>query len=163
MRFPHLPNLPLQLRLFLGGEDVDEVEAAVAAIGRDRDVVAPFEVRQVLLELPVRAITVGVESEIPHRLRESSRLHLVGGIAGDNKVASREVGHTTMLRVAKLMEFWSKITGRAPMTTYKNTLFALQHCYVDASRAVEELGMPQTPIETAVRDSIDWFRANGYA
>ena len=49
------------------------------------------------------------------------------------------------------------------MTTYKNTLFALQHCYVDPSKAVNELGLPQTPIETAVRDSVQWFREHGYA
>ena len=39
----------------------------------------------------------------------------------------------------------------------------MKHCHVDPSKAIEELGLPQTPIETAVRDSIDWFRANGYA
>jgi dihydroflavonol-4-reductase len=90
-------------------------------------------------------------------------LSLVGEAAGVDKVASREVGHTTMLRVAKLMEFWSSLTGKAPMTTYKNTLFAQQHCYVDPAKAVAELGLPQTPIETAVRDSVAWFRENGYA
>ena len=30
-------------------------------------------------------------------------------------------------------------------------------------QAIAELGLPQTPIETAVRDSVEWFRANGYA
>ncbi len=90
-------------------------------------------------------------------------LQLIGRVAGVENVAQKEVSGKTMLRVARLMELWSKLTGKAPMTTVKNTNFALQHCYVDASRAVTELGMPQTPIETAVRDSIDWFRANGYA
>ena len=89
-------------------------------------------------------------------------LSLVGSAAGDAKVASREIGHKTMLRVAQLMEFWSKVTGKAPMTTYKNTLFALQHVYVDPAKAVQELGLPQTPIETAVKDSVQWFRENGY-
>ncbi len=68
-----------------------------------------------------------------------------------------------MLRVAKFAELWSKITGKAPITTYKNTMYVLQHGYVDPSKAIEELGLPQTPIETAVKDSIDWFRENGYA
>jgi dihydroflavonol-4-reductase len=67
-----------------------------------------------------------------------------------------------MLRVSWLAEFWSKITGRKPMTTYKNTMYALQHFYTDPSKAIEELGLPQTPIETAVRDAAEWFRANGY-
>jgi len=90
-------------------------------------------------------------------------LTLIGRVAGVDGVASKEVSGSTMLRVSRLLEFISKITGKAPLTTYKNTLFALQHCYVDPSKAIEELGLPQTPIETAVRDSIDWFRANGYA
>ncbi|MEP5765267.1 MAG: NAD-dependent epimerase/dehydratase family protein [Halieaceae bacterium] len=90
-------------------------------------------------------------------------LTLIGRVAGVEGVASREVSGKTMLRVSSLMEFISKITGKAPMTTYKNTLFALQHCYVDPSKAINELGLPQTPIETAVADSIAWFRANGYA
>ena len=68
-----------------------------------------------------------------------------------------------MLRVAKVVEFWSKLTGRAPMTTYKNTMYVVQHGYVDPTKAIEELGLPQTPIETAVRDSVAWFRENGYA
>lgn len=89
-------------------------------------------------------------------------LQLVGRIAGIDDVASKEVPVSTMLRVAKIAEFFSKITGKAPMTTYKNTLFVTQHAYVDSSKAVNELGLPQTPIEEAVKDAVDWFRANGY-
>ena len=89
-------------------------------------------------------------------------LTLIGKIAGVDKVASREISTKTMLRVARVAEFISKITGRAPITTYKNSMFVTQHCYVDPSKAIEELGLPQTPIETAVRDSVEWFRANGY-
>lgn len=90
-------------------------------------------------------------------------LDMVGRVAGIDNVAKNEVSGKVMLRVAKLAELWSKITGKAPVTTYKNTLYILQHCYVDPTKAIEELGMPQTPIETAVRDSVEWFRANGYA
>ena len=77
-------------------------------------------------------------------------------------VATKEVSVNMMLNVAKIAEFWSKLTGKAPITTYKNTLFVTKHFYVDASKAVEELGLPQTPIETAVADSVQWFRDNGY-
>ena len=34
--------------------------------------------------------------------------------------------------------------------------------YFDSSRAIEELGLPQTPIEEAIRDSWDWFQENNY-
>ncbi len=89
-------------------------------------------------------------------------LQMVGSIAGVPKVATKEVSASTMLRVAKIAEFFSKITGKAPLTTYKNTLFITQHLYADASKAVNELGMPQTPIEEAIKDSVEWFRSNGY-
>ena len=90
-------------------------------------------------------------------------LTLVGKVAGVDKVATTEVAGSTMLRVAKFVEMLSRVTGRAPMTTYKNTRYVLQHGYVDPSKAVAELGLPQTPIETAVTDSVNWFRENGYA
>jgi dihydroflavonol-4-reductase len=35
--------------------------------------------------------------------------------------------------------------------------------YFDASKAVGELGLPQTPIEDALARAIAWFRAEGYA
>ena len=89
-------------------------------------------------------------------------LGMVGSIAGVPDVAKNEVSGKTMLRVARFVELLSKVTGRAPMTTYKNTLYILQHGYVDPAKAVRELGLPQTPIETAVADSVQWFRENGY-
>lgn len=90
-------------------------------------------------------------------------LELIGRVAGVSDVATREVAGSTMLRVAKVAEFFSRITGRPPMTTVKNTRYVLQHGYVDPSKAIAELGLPQTPIETAVADSVAWFRENGYA
>jgi len=32
----------------------------------------------------------------------------------------------------------------------------------DPSRAIRELGLPQTPLAVAVRQAVDWFRAHGY-
>lgn len=90
-------------------------------------------------------------------------LQMIGRIAGVDNVAKNEVSGAMMMRVAKIAEFWSKISGKAPMTTVKNTRYILNHGYCDPAKAVRELGLPQTPLETAVRDSVEWFRANGYA
>ena len=90
-------------------------------------------------------------------------LTLIGRIAGVSNVAKNEVSGKTMMRVAHVVEAISKVTGRAPMTTVKNTRYVLQHGYVDSSKAIEELGLPQTPIETAVTDAVKWFRDNNYA
>jgi len=89
-------------------------------------------------------------------------LNLIARVANVPDVATNEVSGRMMLGVARIAEAISKITGRAPMTTYKNTFYVLQHGYVDPSKAIGELGLPQTPIETAVRDSVQWFRNNGY-
>lgn len=90
-------------------------------------------------------------------------IQLIGKIAGVEGAGTKEVSAKTMLRVAKAMELWSKISGKAPATTVKNTTYTLQPFYVDPSKAIDELGLPQTPIETAITDSIAWFRENGYA
>ena len=90
-------------------------------------------------------------------------LELIARIAGVANVATREVSRTMMLRVARMAEIISKVTGKPPVTTVKNSSYVMEHFYVDAGKAVRELGLPQTPIDIAVRDSVEWFRANGYA
>jgi dihydroflavonol-4-reductase len=35
--------------------------------------------------------------------------------------------------------------------------------FFDSSKAVRELGLPQTPVETAAREAVEWFQSNGYA
>jgi len=54
--------------------------------------------------------------------------------------------------------------GAAPESVNRATarMGCEDHCF-DASRAVRELGMPQTPLERAVEDAWRWFRENGYA
>jgi dihydroflavonol-4-reductase len=90
-------------------------------------------------------------------------LALIGRIGGIDSVATSEISQKTMLRIARAAELISRVTRRAPITTRKNSLFTMQHCYVDPGKAIEELGLPQTPIETALEDAIEWFRAHGYA
>jgi dihydroflavonol-4-reductase len=87
---------------------------------------------------------------------------LVGKVAGVPDVASKELPPWVMKTTGRMMEFWADLTGHPPMTTYKTSMYAMQKLYVDPSKAIHELGMPQTPIETAVKDAADWFRENGY-
>ncbi len=35
--------------------------------------------------------------------------------------------------------------------------------YFSAAKAVRELGVPQTQVEQALREAVDWFVAHGYA
>jgi dihydroflavonol-4-reductase len=40
---------------------------------------------------------------------------------------------------------------------------ARKHMYFSADKAVRELGLPQTPVEQALREAVNWFVAQGYA
>jgi hypothetical protein len=39
---------------------------------------------------------------------------------------------------------------------------SMRYMYFDPSKAVRELGLPQTPVEQALREAVVWYRANGY-
>jgi dihydroflavonol-4-reductase len=40
---------------------------------------------------------------------------------------------------------------------------ARKRMYFSAEKAIRELGLPQTPAETALADAVAWFIARGYA
>ncbi|MFB2968894.1 hopanoid-associated sugar epimerase [Aerosakkonema sp. BLCC-F183] len=50
--------------------------------------------------------------------------------------------------------------GKAPSVPLDGVRMAQQTMYYDPSKAVRELGLPQTPIETALKDAVDWFKNN---
>jgi dihydroflavonol-4-reductase len=39
---------------------------------------------------------------------------------------------------------------------------ALHMMFFNPSKAIRELGLPQTPPKQALTDAVEWFRANGY-
>lgn len=56
----------------------------------------------------------------------------------------------------------SSLTRKEPAIPLDGVRMAHEPMYYDASKAVRELGLPQTPIETALRKAVKWFRENGY-
>jgi dihydroflavonol-4-reductase len=50
--------------------------------------------------------------------------------------------------------------GKAPSIPLDGVRMATQTMYYDVSKAVRELGLPQTPIEIALKDAVDWFKDN---
>ena len=56
----------------------------------------------------------------------------------------------------------STLTRREPAIPLDGVRMAHAPMYYDASKAVRELGLPQTPIETAVEKAVRWFREHGY-
>lgn len=64
---------------------------------------------------------------------------------------------------AAVMEGWARVTGKEPRASLTAVRMAKKRMYFDPSKAVRELGLPQTPVEEALRDAVEWFVAQGYA
>lgn len=71
--------------------------------------------------------------------------------------------YAPILLAAHLNEGLSRITGREPLIPLAGVQMAAKFMYFDSSRAVRELGLPQTPVRSALLRAVEWFRANGYA
>lgn len=55
-----------------------------------------------------------------------------------------------------------RVTKRPPLFTPEAIRIAQLGLRADCSKAVRELGLPQSPIETAVADAVAWFGREGY-
>ncbi|MEM9918981.1 MAG: NAD-dependent epimerase/dehydratase family protein [Bacteroidota bacterium] len=57
--------------------------------------------------------------------------------------------------------FGSKLTGKPPTVSLAMARISTDEHYFSARKAIDELQLPQTPIEQAIRESFEWMRANG--
>ena len=60
------------------------------------------------------------------------------------------------------MEGISRLTRRPPRVALTAVRMARKRMFFSADKAVRELGLPQTPPETALRDAVAWFTDHGY-
>ena len=56
-----------------------------------------------------------------------------------------------------------RLLGREPRIPLEGIKVARKPMYVNCEKAVRELGMPQGPVEGALKKMVDWFREYGYA
>ena len=56
-----------------------------------------------------------------------------------------------------------KLLGREPRIPLEGLRAARRPMYVSAQKAVEELGLPQSPVEDALARAVKWFRDYGYS
>jgi dihydroflavonol-4-reductase len=59
-------------------------------------------------------------------------------------------------------EFVASITNKPPLVTAGEVRIGKMTEWYDCSKAVNELGLPQTPIDTTIRKAVAWFRGNAY-
>jgi len=71
--------------------------------------------------------------------------------------------YTPVLVAAWLNERLSRISGREPLIALAGVQMAAHHMYFDSGRAIQELGLPQTPVVEALKRAVEWFRTNNYA
>ena len=84
---------------------------------------------------------------------------------GDRRGETADIPHSRtilLLRIGYVFEFGSAITRKPPVVTASEVRIGKKQEYYDCSKAVKELGLPQTPIEEAIRKALEWFRGNGY-
>jgi dihydroflavonol-4-reductase len=88
-------------------------------------------------------------------------LHLIAEIAGAKPPAIK-LPYQLALALGYLFEITASITKQPPVVTASEVRIGRMTEWYDCSKAVNELGLPQTPIDITIRKAINWFKENGY-
>ena len=88
-------------------------------------------------------------------------LKLIADIAGVRSPAVKLPYHLA-LALGYVFEFGALITKKPPVVTASEVRIAKMTEWYDCSKALNELGLPQTPIEMTIRKALNWFEENGY-
>ncbi len=86
---------------------------------------------------------------------------LIGEVAGIEP-PKLQFPRTAVLALSYVYQTISSITKKPPVVTPAVVRSNSQYWYFDCSKAVNELGLPQTPVRTTIEKAINWFRENGY-
>jgi dihydroflavonol-4-reductase len=88
-------------------------------------------------------------------------LKLIADIAGVKPPAIKLPYHAA-LALGYIFEFGSFLTKKPPVVTASEVRIGKMTEWYDCSKAVQELGLPQTPIDITIRKALNWFEENGY-
>ena len=94
-------------------------------------------------------------------LTVSDYFNLIAEIAGV-KPPSFRIPYQLAVAMGYVFELGSAISRKPPVVTASEVRIGKKQEYYDCSKAMRELGLPQTPIEEAIRKALEWFRENGY-
>ena len=72
------------------------------------------------------------------------------------------VPYSVALGAAYVGEAMSRFTQRHPKAPMAGVRMAAYKMWFDPSKAIRELGMPQTEPRQALADAVAWFRKHGY-
>jgi dihydroflavonol-4-reductase len=92
-------------------------------------------------------------------LRETlSLLAQVTGVPAPEKRRSPALA----LFLARWAEVVARVTRQPPRLSVAAVRWVGRRMFVKPTKALRELGLPQTPPEQALQEAVEWFRANGY-
>ena len=81
---------------------------------------------------------------------------------GGGKSPSMKIPKPAAVFSGYLYQLLAKITRKPPVTTAAWVRVGSEYSFWDSSKAIEELGMSQTPIRESIQGAVDWFKENGY-
>jgi len=67
-----------------------------------------------------------------------------------------------VLIYGRLIQFFADLFHKKPKVTYSQAKISCDEHFFSAKKAIEELDLPQTPIEIAIEESFNWLNENGY-
>lgn len=88
-------------------------------------------------------------------------LKLIAKIAGVKPPAIKIPYHIA-LALGHIFELGASITKKPPVVTASEVRIGKMTEWYDCSKAVNELGLPQTPIEKTIQKALNWFKTSGY-
>lgn len=88
-------------------------------------------------------------------------LKLIANIAGV-RPPTIKLPYRAALALGHIFEIGARITKKPPVVTASEVRIGKMTEWYDCSKAVNELGLPQTPIELTIGKALNWFEENGY-
>src|SRR2546422_5892204 len=78
------------------------------------------------------------------------------------KAPSIKLPRLAILPLAYANQWIANLTGHPPRIPLEGVKMAKYKMHYDCSKAISELGIPQTPPEVALEKAVKWFRTHGY-
>lgn len=95
--------------------------------------------------------------------QDATLAQMLAGIAGllGRKPPTLELPRGPIYPLAWIAERWASATGREPFLTLDSLRMAKHRMFYTSAKAERELGYAARPYGEALRDALDWFRAQG--
>ncbi len=106
--------------------------------------------------------TVGEKYILGHRNLELREIfQTLAGMTG-LPAPRRRLPHWIPIAFAAVDTSLARLLGREPWVSLESARLSRYKMFFDAGKAVRDLGLPQTPVEEALRRAVEWFTTNGY-